>query len=213
MCGRYAAAWEPTKFHETFGVQPPLFESFNVAPMQDAPIVRELEGERDALMARWSLLPRWVDRPLDFKASAFNARAETLQEKASFKRPFKSERCLVPVSGYFEWRDKQPFYVHAEDDEPLALAGLWEHWEGHGQAITSFAVITTKPGETMKALHHRMPAVLPEGDYKAWLSPESQPDELETLLRPFENLAYYPVARKLGRVRENSAELLEPITL
>ena len=60
MCGRYAAAWEPTRFHETFGVQPPPFESFNVAPTQDAPIVRELEGEREVTIARWSLLPKWI---------------------------------------------------------------------------------------------------------------------------------------------------------
>lgn len=127
MCGRYAAAWEPTKFHETFGVQPPLFESYNVAPVANAPIVREREGAREVTIARWSLLPKWVDRPLDFKASMFNARAETLREKASFKRPFKSQRCLVPVRGYYEWKDKQPYFVHA--DEPLALAGLWDYWE------------------------------------------------------------------------------------
>ena len=211
MCGRYSASWEPTKFHETFGVQPPLFESFNVAPMQDAPIVRELGGEREALIARWSLLPKWVGKPADFKASMFNARAETLKEKASFKRPFKSQRCLVPVSGYFEWKDKQPYYVHA--DGPLALAGLWDHWEGHGQAITSFAVITTQPGEATKALHHRMPAVLSPENHETWLSSESQTDELESLLRPFEDLTYHPVDRRVGRVRENSADLLEPINL
>ena len=103
-----------------------------------------------------------------------------MQDKASFKRPFRSQRCLVPVSGNYEWKDKQPYYVHAE--RPLALAGLWDHWEGHGQAITSFAVIKTEPGETMRALHHRMPAVLSPGNYEAWLSPQSQLDELESLL-------------------------------
>lgn len=212
MCGRYAASWEPTKFHENFGVQPPLFESFNVAPMQNAPIIREMDNERDVTIARWSLLPKWVSKPVDFKVSMFNARAETLREKASFKRPFASQRCLVPVSGYYEWRDKQPFYVHAEDDEPLALAGLWDHWEGHGQRITSFAVITTEPGGAMRSLHHRMPAVLSPGDYEAWLAPESKPNDLEPLLHATE-LSYYPVDRRVGRVRENDPNLMEPITL
>ena len=212
MCGRYAAAWEPTTFHEQFGVQPPLFENYNVAPTANAPIIRETKGEREVVEARWSLLPRWVSTPVDFTARTFNARKESLLDKASFKRPFKSQRCLVPVSGYYEWaEDKQPYFVHA--DGPLALAGLWDHWEKHGQNITSFAVITTEPSETMHSLHHRMPAVLSPEDYEAWLSPESQVDELESLLRPFGNLMHYPVARKVGRVRENDPSLVEPITL
>ena len=210
MCGRYSAAWEPTKFHEQFKVQPPLFESFNVAPMASAPIIRETDGEREVTIARWSLLPKWVDRPLDFRASMFNARAETLQEKASFKRPFKSQRCLVPVSGYFEWREKQPYFVHA--DGPLALAGLWDRWERHGESITSFAVITTEPSETMKALHHRMPAVLSPEGYEVWLSPKAQPGDLEPLLRATD-LDYYPVDKRVGSVRHNDPRLTKPLNL
>ena len=214
MCGRYAASWEPTKFHETFGVQPPLFESYNVAPTSNAPVIRELEGRREVTLARWNLLPKWVRTPADYTARTFNARSETLREKASFERPFRSQRCLVPVSGYYEWGvDKQPYYVHSGGGELLALAGLWDHWEGHGQQITSFAVITTEPGDKMKALHHRMPAILSPENYEAWLSPESQVDELESLLRPFGNLMYHPVARKVGRVRENDPRLTEPINL
>ena len=155
-------------------------------------------------------VPKWVDRPLDFKASMFNARAETLQEKASFKRPFESQRCLVPIQGYYEWKDKQPYFVHA--DGPLALAGLWDHWEGHEQAITSFAVITTEPGDVMRVLHHRMPVVLSPEDYKAWLAPESEVGELESLLHAT-NLSYYPVDRRVGRVRENDPGLTESINL
>ena len=140
----------------------------------------------------------------------FNARAETLQDKASFKRPFKSQRCLVPVSGDYEWKDKQPYYVHAE--QPLALAGLWDPWEGRGEGITPFAVIKTEPGETVRELHHRMPAVLSPGDYEAWLSPQSQPDEFEALLHAI-NLSYHPVDRRVGKVRENDSGSLEPVDL
>ena len=214
MCGRYAAAWEPTKFHETFGMQPPLFENYNVAPTANAPIIREQGGEREVMLARWALLPRWVSKPVDFTARTFNARRELLLEKASFKRPFESQRCLVPISGYYEWSaDKQPYFVHANGEGPLALAGLWDHWAKNDQSITSFAVITTEPSETMRTLHHQMPAVLSPEDYEAWLSPESQLDELESLLRPFGNLMHHPVARKVGGVRENDPSLVKPINL
>ena len=142
----------------------------------------------------------------------FNARAETLREKASFKRPFKSQRCLVPVSGYYEWRDKQPYYVHAKDDQLRALAGLWDCWEKRGQSITSFAVVTTEPTGAMRELHHRMPAVLSPKDCDAWLSPESEPGDLEPLLHETK-LRYYPVDRRVGRVRENGPGLTEPVTL
>ena len=211
MCGRYSAAWEPTKFHEQFKVQPPLFESFNVAPTQQAPIIRQLEEVREVQQARWALLPHWVGKPSDFKVTLFNARSESLLDKASFKRPFKSQRCLVPVSSYYEWgADKQPYYVHSDDGKPFGLAGLWDHWEKHGQAITSFTIITTEPNERMRALHHRMPAVLSPEDYEAWLSPESQPDELESLLHATD-LDYYPVDKRVGSVRNNDPSLTKPL--
>ena len=214
MCGRYTATWEPVAFEQHFNVQPPLFESYNLAPTQHAPIIRQATGTREVLEARWGLIPKWVDKPFDFKANLFNARAETLLEKASFKRPFKSQRCLVPASGFYEWQkrgnEKQPYYIHAKDNAPIAFAGLYDLWSKDDMEITSYTIITTAPNELMQSLHDRMPVILRREDYERWLEPDHKAEELIDLLRPYEGeLEAYKVEKRVGRVRENDAGLLE----
>lgn len=219
MCGRYVANWSSELFENTFNVEAPLFESFNIAPTQYAPIVWQPQAyaQRETLQARWGLMPKWVKDPNDFKATMFNARAETLREKASFKRPFKSQRCIVPASGFFEWKKvdskhKQPHYIHAEE-KPLAFAGLWDHWKKGEDELYSYTIITTTPNELMSDLHNRMPVILNEEHFEAWLDPEENDvDMLEHLLKPFEGeLEAYPVDKRVGKVTENDEELLEPL--
>lgn len=216
MCGRYVAKWSSELFEKTFNVEAPLFESYNIAPTQYAPIVWQPQGQRETLNARWGLMPKWVKDPADFKASMFNARAETLTEKASFKHPFKSQRCIVPASGFFEWKkvgsSKQPHYIHAED-KPLAFAGLWDHWQKGDDELYSYTIITTTPNDLMSELHNRMPVILNEAHFEAWLDPEEHDvDMLEHLLKPFEgDLEAYPVAKRVGKVSENDEALLEPL--
>lgn len=215
MCGRYTASWSKETFEKTFNIQPPLFEeSYNIAPTTQAPIVRS-QGEREALVAKWGLIPKWVDKPLDFKANMFNARAETILEKASFKRPFKSQRCLVPVSGFYEWRGKagakQPYHIRL-DDEIMGLAGVWDYWEKGGASITSYTVITTEANEQMKDIHHRMPVILPPERFGDWLDVESNPEMLVHFLKPFEgDLDIYEVDKRVGSVRNNDAGLVAPL--
>ena len=216
MCGRYTAKWEPAQFQKLFNVQPPLFESFNLAPTQYAPVVWQPQGTREVLNARWGMIPRWVDKPADFKASMFNARAETLTEKASFKRPFKSQRCLVPASGYYEWKkvgsDKQPFYIHKEDSSPFAFAGLYDCWQKDDEELYSYTIITTSPNALMKNLHDRMPVILAPEHFDAWLDTDSDVGELEALLKPYEGqLEAYEVDKRVGKVRENDEGLLEVV--
>lgn len=219
MCGRYVAKWSKEVFQETFNVQPPLFESYNIAPTQYAPIIWQPAGARETLDARWGLMPRWVKKPADFKASMFNARAETLADKASFRRPFKSQRCLVPASGFYEWKkvggSKQPHYIHG--DKPLAFAGLYDYWSGKGEKgetkeLYSYSIITTSPNELMRDIHNRMPVILDEQYFDDWLDPDNKDTEmLEHLLQPYAGtLEAYPVDRRVGRVRENDADLIQP---
>jgi putative SOS response-associated peptidase YedK len=215
MCGRYVVRFNKAAFEETFNVQPPLFESYNLAPTQYAPILWAAEGPTELLEARWGLIPKWVDKPLDFKANLFNARSETILEKPSFKRPFKSQRCIVPASGFYEWKkvgsSKQPYYIHPTDDTPLAFAGLWDHWEKGDEAITSFTILTTAPNELMSNLHERMPVILEKDAFSDWLDPEVDGKDLLDLLRPLEDgrLEAHPVDRRVGRVSENDAGLIE----
>ena len=216
MCGRYAAKWEPVEFEKVFNVQPPLFESYNLAPTQYAPVVWQPRGSREVLNARWGLIPRWVDKPADFKASMFNARSETLTEKASFKRPFKSQRCLVPASGFYEWRkvggDKQPFYIRREDGSPFAFAGLYDCWQKDDQELYSYTIITASPNALMKNLHNRMPVILAPEHFDAWLDADSESGDLESLLKPYKRqLEAYEVDKRVGKVSENDEQLLEPV--
>ena len=213
MCGRYTAKWEPVAFQHHFNVQPSPFESYNLAPTQHAPIIRLEGGDREALEARWGLIPRWVDKPFDFKANLFNARAETLLEKASFKRPFKSQRCLVPASGFYEWKkvgtEKQPYHIRTKDNMPIASAGLYDFWSKDDMELLSYTIITTTPNKLMQELHDRMPVILKREDYEAWLEPENDPEALMDLLKPFEGeLEAYKVDKRVGRVRENDVGLL-----
>ena len=216
MCGRYVARWSKETFEQTFNTQAPLFESYNIAPTRYAPIVWQPQGSRETLEARWGLIPKWVDKPADFKANVFNARAETLADKASFKRPFRKQRCLVPASGFYEWTgekgNKQPYYIQLEDERPLAFAGLWDYWQKDDDEITSYTIITTQPNELMSTIHNRMPVVLSKEHFEAWLDPESEGELLEELLRPFEgDLQAYKVDKRVGRTREDDPGLIEPL--
>jgi putative SOS response-associated peptidase YedK len=157
-----------------------IFEPrYNIPPTVDIPVIRFADGKRRLSMMRWGLLPPWTKDP---KKSPLlnNARAETVAEKPSFRSAFKKRRCLIPASGFFEWKKegqlKQPFYFSRPDDKPLAFAGLWETWND----IESCTIITTEANELMAPIHDRMPVVLGDNDYATWLDPEAT--SLEKLL-------------------------------
>ena len=216
MCGRYVINWSKALFESTFNAQVPLFESYNIAPMQYAPILYASQGNLETMNTRWGLLPSWVKDPSDFKASMFNARAESLTEKASFKKPFKRSRCIVPASGFYEWKQtnqgKIPHYIKAKDDTLLAFAGLYEHWQKGDEEIISHTIITTSPNNFMTSLHNRMPVILNKEHFDAWLDPDNDDtDMLEHLLKPFSGeLDAYPVSKRVGKVSENDESLIEP---
>lgn len=217
MCGRYVVSWSKSLFETTFNVEAPLFESYNLAPTQHAPILyTSPSGTRESMNTKWGLVPSWVKNPQDFKASLFNARAESLSEKASFKKAFKQQRCIVPASGFFEWKatanGKVPHYIKTKDNSLLAFAGLYEVWQKAGQIIKSHTIITTTPNEFMRSLHNRMPVILSKEQFDLWLDPTNEDtDILQLLLKPFEGeLAAYRVNRRVGNVRENNKRLIEP---
>ena len=214
MCGRYALL-EPSKaFLDFLGVQDGLFQSYNIAPTQLAPIVLQQDNNRGVLKARWGLIPSWVKEPKNFKANLFNARAETLKEKPSFKNSFKQKRCLVPANGFYEWKksakQKQPYYIY--QDQGLAFAGLYDRWQNNGIEIISFTIITTAPNSFMQTIHNRMPAILQPKDYQLWLSPQTKLDRLESLLQPSTaNLKAHPVSKQVGQVSNNGPDLIKTL--
>jgi putative SOS response-associated peptidase YedK len=138
------------------------------------------DGKRELVSMHWGLVPRWWSKSLkDVKMATFNARAETVETKPFFRDAFKRTRtrCLIPVSGYYEWQDtpngKEPWYFTARDGSPaLTTAGLWDEWpdRASGETLKSCTMIITQPNEFVAEVHDRMPVLLAEKDYEPWLS-------------------------------------------
>jgi putative SOS response-associated peptidase YedK len=219
VCGRYTLYHDEQDLTELFELEAFAWAPrYNIAPTQVVPIVCERpDGVRERRDARWGLVPAWVKEPATFKALLFNARAETVGEKPSFRDATRSARCVVPASGFFEWRTenggKRPYYVHRRDGAPMALAGLYAE-RPLGEPACSATVLTTEPNELMATLHDRMPVVLERHEFARWLDPlQRDVADLADLLRPCasELLEAYPVDRAVGNARIDEARLVQRV--
>ena len=189
---------------------------FNLPPTLDVPVVRADDDGRYVTVMRWGLLPPWTK---DLKSAPMlnNARAETVAEKPSFRSAFKKRRCIVPVTGFYEWQDntkpKQPFYFHSPDDKMLAFAGLWERWSKDELTIDSCTIITTDANGVMAPVHTRMPVIFGENDIEQWLDPNAT--DLLPLLTPCpdDELTCYPVSTFVNNARNEGPECVEPVDL
>ncbi len=196
-----------------------LVPRYNISPTQAVPVVVELPGgNREMRLMRWGLIPGWA-RDISIGDRLFNARAETLAEKPSFRTAFKRRRCLLPASGFYEWQGergaKQPFFVHLRDEEAFALAGLWEYWEGPEGALETCTVITTEPNELIAPMHNRMPVILPRNAYDIWLDLGNQrPGSLQPLLAPYraDAMEAFPVDKRVSNPRFESPECVARLT-
>ena len=215
MCGRFTLRTPLSVLIDEFDLssdQQLLFEPrYNIPPTADIPVVRLADGKRQLSLMRWGLIPSWSKDPKKAPLLA-NARAETIAEKPSFRSAFKSRRCLIPASGFFEWKRegkaKQPYYFRRPDNRPLAFAGLWEKWNDS----ESCTVITTDANELMLPIHDRMPVVLARNDYAEWLDPAAT--GLEKLLTPFpfNELICSPVNPIVNNARNEGPECIAPVT-
>jgi putative SOS response-associated peptidase YedK len=192
---------------------------FNIAPTQLDLMIRDTGDGRVLVESRWGLIPPWAkDRTVGGRM--FNARAETLAERPAFRGLIARHRCIVPASGFYEWRQgprgKTPLYIHRADGKPLALAGLWTVWQDPegGGPVTSHTIITCPPNRFMAAIHDRMPVVLDGDALHAWLDPTST--ELGSVLAllgpcPEDLLDAYAVAPLVNNVRAEGPELIRPV--
>jgi putative SOS response-associated peptidase YedK len=226
MCGRFTQASEPKAIAELFGLPieavPPYRPRYNLAPTQPALVLRRHphSGEKELTFLTWGLVPSWAKDP-GIGNRLINARAETLAQKPAFRAAFRRRRCLIPADGFYEWRQagksKQPVFITRKDGEPLALAGLWEHWEApDGSVIESFAIITTEPNELVRPIHDRMPAILPEDAFALWLAPDADLADLQSLLQtpyPAALLHAWPVSSMVNSPANDDASLIEPLPM
>jgi putative SOS response-associated peptidase YedK len=228
MCGRYLLKAPADVLRRAFGFveQPNLMPRYNIAPTQDAAVIRERrepKGERTLQLLRWGLSPSWAE---DMKGGAklINARAEGIAERPSFREAFRRRRCLVPADGFYEWRTegrlKQPYLIQRRDRAPIAFAGLWERWVPKTQPpepayIDSFTIVTTAANALLKPLHERMPVILAPENCLRWLDRASSEAELKALLRPAPEdlLAYVLVSTRVNAAAPDDAGLIEPVGL
>ena len=215
MCGRYTITVKDSVIAEHFRAKQGSFEfgpSYNIAPTQQVPVVLERDGERTLLPAQWGLLPAWVKDPKAFKASMFNARAESLSEKASFKGPLQRKRAIVPASGFYEWQregsHKTPHYIQLDSEAPMGLAGLYDIWNDE---VLSCTIITTAPNPLMAKIHDRMPVILDPEDYDRWLEPTlTEVEAVEDLLKPYGGkMRERVVSAAVNSPKNNRPELTE----
>lgn len=234
MCCRYLLAQEHLRAILTrLGIPSPgtlPATRYNIPPGGKIPVVRPRparstagfsnphNARRELAPLHWGLVPSWArndDRPI------VNARVESLVEKPSFRDAFRRQRCLIPASGFYEWKaigsTRQPWLLRRLDEKPFVLAALWDTWTTpDGTARESCAIITTAPNALMAPIHHRMPVILAEEHWDAWLDPErTEPAQLSPLLEPWaaDTMTAITVTRQVNHVDFDEPVCLEPAPL
>jgi len=221
MCGRIVLKAPSRQVAEEFELpnEPVLEERYNIAPTEPVAVVRtDAQGVRHCDTLQWGLIPPWSTDPR-VGAKMFNARSETVTDKPSFREAFAQRRCLVPVSGFYEWKKqdnaKLPYYFSSGDHRLLGLAGLWERWEfPGGKVLESCSVLTTAANQFMRRFHHRMPVILAPADHARWLATDpGQSEALRELLVPAAEdvLRSWPVADLVNSSRNDGPQLIEPV--
>ncbi len=224
MCGRYIQTGQSHELSAIFDIDPEALAEvvprYNVAPTDQMPVVRlELDEEqerRSLRLIRWGLVP-WFSKSLKIKPH-INARAETVATKGMFKRAFADRRCIVPATGFYEWRTegkrKRPFLIRPKGGGLFGFAGLWGKWKPpEGETLHSFTIITTASEGAVGDLHDRFPVILPPEAYAAWLDPRVHGETLrEHLKAPAPDaLEIFEVSDRVNSVRNDDPELVEPL--
>jgi len=223
MCGRFVQVEKPEFYAEHFGAEfvrtETLRQSYNVAPTSQVYAIADHDGERTLTSFRWGLIPSWA-KERKIGAKTFNARSETAAEKPMFRSSFTKRRCLIPVDGFYEWerraKGKLPHYIFSADKKPLPAAGLWSIWNDPetDERVLSCTILTGTPNGLLDKIHDRMPVIMPEDNWDAWLDPaHTDKESIKALMGvyPAELMAEYPVSTLVNKVQNNTADLLTPI--
>jgi putative SOS response-associated peptidase YedK len=220
MCGRYSLICIDD-LGNRFRIFNPMLgarSKFNIAPGTRQPVIVQGAGGRELLTMQWGLVPHWTK---NFKAAhpIINARAESLAEKPSFASLVKTKRCLVPASGFFEWKHegarKHPFYIHLNDQPLCAFAGLYDEWhDPAGTLLSTYTIITTEPNALMATVHNRMPAILAPDYEERWLTGGSlDTGQIRELLVPYpaEKMAMHPVSPLVNTLSSDDERVIRPV--
>ena len=218
MCGRYTLSANADELVEAFDIPTPTFDlvpRYNIAPSQLAPVVAaDRRGRRTGLLT-WGLVPGWVDEPGE---GMINARVESVGELPSFREAIQRRRCLVPATGFYEWKRDQgakvPYWIHPAAGGVMSFAGIWEAWSRPGaEPRHTFAILTMDANAEVAQVHDRMPVIVAREDRARWLDRSVDGVGALALLRagvPVA-LASHAVSTRVNRVAEDDAALVEPV--
>ncbi|PLW75068.1 SOS response-associated peptidase [Cohaesibacter celericrescens] len=231
MSGRIVLAAENDDLLRAFGSDGqlsslhPMPPRYNIAPTQPVLTIVKERGVNLVRLMRWGFLPEWVKDPKDY-ALVNSARSETVEEKPSFRNAIRRRRCVIPVSGFYEWSGscpnggsnrayKQPYYIASAEGKIMALAGIWETWMGpYGEEVDTTAILTNKAQGAMADISGRMPVLIEPQDLDLWLDTSSDlmKDARPLLRRPYlRPLKIHPVSSKVNSVGNDDASLIEPL--
>lgn len=230
MCGRFTLRTSLNLLgeHFLFSMSPDISlpQKYNIAPTHSVATLTAPLGQRQLHWMHWGLIPSWSKDP-SRASRMINARSETLHEKPSFRQAFQKRRCLILADGYYEWRNKQPFFIHRSDHQPFAFAGLWESWtpsqastesrHDTTQPLQSTTIITTEANQFAAPIHHRMPVILNPNNYDRWLADDaSQIDTLQSLLvdpansNEMASFEMTAVSRHVNKVANDDPQCIDP---
>jgi putative SOS response-associated peptidase YedK len=211
MCSRYFLDADGDVIAYAFRVPASerIASRFNIAPTQEAPVIRTaVGGGRELAMLRWGLVPSWAKDP-SVAHRMINARGETVREKPAFRDAFRMRRCAVPASGFYEWtgdaRYRVPHAITVAGRSIVAFAGLWESWrDASGKALETYTILTTEANGFIAPMHDRMPAILGENDLDPWLAGPAE--DAWSVIRPYPDaeLREREVTREVNNPRNES---------
>ena len=227
MCGRAYSTYSDEELLFLYlnrkpvtGKDLPFKPNFNMSPTHDAPIVRDVDGTRSIDTMNWGLIPEWSPE-FKMKFSTINARSEEVFGKPMYKKHILSRRCIVPLSGFFEWKregdSKRPFKIFLKDSPIMSVAGVWTAWRaGTPEERRSFSILTTAANDFMANIHDRMPVILDQSQLEDWLDPEvHEQADIAKLMKPCtpDLLACTEVSKLVNSTKNNRPEVLEPLKL
>lgn len=217
MCGRYFLDTLPEVLMRHFGAPVPAayVPHWNIAPTQYAPVLRAHGDAHELAMLRWGLIPFWA-KDAKIASNCINARGDGIATKPAYRAAFRARRCVVPASGFYEWTGegaaRAPYAIVPADAPCFGFAGLWETWNApDGKVVETYAIVTTDANDAIRHLHHRMPVILEAADYARWIGGTMQiASSLVAACAP-ERVRSYPVGKAVNNVRNDAAELSQPV--
>ena len=220
MCGRMAITLPHEAMTQMFDAVPdndlPPVPNYNVCPTVPIHTVTSSAGTRRLRPMRWGFIPHWYKKP-NGGPLLINARSETIAEKPAFRDACRNRRCLIPTTGFYEWRrvegeTPEPWWVTRSDGAPMVFAGIWQNWEMGDDRLTTCAIVTTDANAAMAPIHHRLPLILTPDQWPLWLGEAGKGASQIMKSAPEDALLFQRVTTEVNSNRATGAQLIAPIS-